>query len=85
MAKSKRKPSAPENETKADKFRRLASKRVTKCLNALRQVGQLSGPGYESSPEQVEKIFTAIGNAANEAMQKFQNKGAAKAKAQFEI
>jgi len=80
MAKGKGRPagksSTPANESKAEKFIRLASKRMTKTLNSIRQLGQLSGSGYESSPEQVAKMFGALNDAAKSAYDKFQSKGA---------
>lgn len=63
------------NESKAEKFVRLASKRTSKVLNSIRQVGQLSGAGYESSDEQVAKVFGAISDAAQAAFAQFQAKG----------
>ena len=65
MAKSQTKPKqtrAPRlpidrsNETKAQKFSRLASKRVTKALKAIKNVGNLAGSGYDKTPDQVKRI-----------------------------
>lgn len=55
-----KKSSVPANETKAQKFVRLGNKRVPKALKAIRQIGQLAGSGYESSPEQRKKITDAL-------------------------
>lgn len=88
MATRGRKPGkskTPKDETKEQKFVRLASARTTKVLNALRQVGQLSGAGYESNEKQIEKIFTAINDAAKAAFVKFQNKGTKKSEAVFTL
>ena len=80
-AKRGRKPGVSKvdpNETKAEKFVRLASKRVTKTLNNIRQIGQLSGAGYECTPEQVAKMFGALNAAAETAYNRFNAKGASK-------
>jgi len=51
----------PPNETKREKFRRLAEARVNKILAMLRLLGNLSGTGfYEYDRDQVEQIFTAL-------------------------
>jgi len=47
-------------ESKSDKFKRLASKRVVNAIQKVELITNLSGPGYEYSPEQVEKILTAL-------------------------
>lgn len=58
--KGEKKSSVPTNETKAQKFVRLGNKRVPKALKAIKQIAQLGGNGYESSPEQRAKIVTAL-------------------------
>lgn len=51
----------PPNETKAEKFRRLAEARVNKIIAMLRLLGNLSKTGfYEYDRDQVEQIFTAL-------------------------
>ena len=50
-------------ETKAQKFVRLAESRVTKVLAELRKVGNLAAPNYEYTEEQVKAIMLAL-NAA---------------------
>jgi len=47
-------------ETKSDKFKRLASKRVVNAIQKIELITNLSGPGYEYTPEQVEKILSAL-------------------------
>lgn len=59
------------NESKADKFKRIATYRTNNALKILRSLGQLSAPAYEYTPEQVEKIFGAIQKALDEAKEKF--------------
>ena len=47
-------------ESKADKFKRLASKRVVNAISKIELIANLSGSGYEYTPEQVEKILGAL-------------------------
>jgi ABC-type oligopeptide transport system substrate-binding subunit len=50
----------PENESKQQKFVRLATRRVNKVRKALDQIGLLGSPAYESTDKQREKIAEAI-------------------------
>lgn len=51
-------------ESKADRFKRLASKRVAKALKALDGVRALaSTASYEYTPEQADKIGAALSGA----------------------
>lgn len=50
----------PENETKQQKFIRLATARINKVRKALDQIGLLGGPSYESTEEQRGKMAEAI-------------------------
>lgn len=48
-------------ETKADKFKRVASRRTQKVLDALRKLGNCSNKGiYHYTNDDVTKIFQAI-------------------------
>jgi len=83
MAKSPstgKKKSAPEGETKSAKFSRLASARVSAAVKKISQVGNLAGPGYERTPEQITAIGNHLKNAVNLTLAKFAPKeeGAAK-------
>ena len=60
------------NESKADKFKRLAEPRVDNTLKKIKILGNLAGSGYEYSPEQVEKILTSLKSAVDEVEKKFQ-------------
>lgn len=44
------------SETRAEKFHRLAEKRVPKAGDAIRLVGQLSSNNYESQKEEAQAI-----------------------------
>lgn len=51
----------PPNESKEEKFRRLAEARVNKILAMIRLLGNLSGTNiYSYNLSQVEQIFTAL-------------------------
>jgi hypothetical protein len=52
---------APANESKADKFLRLAPPRVTKVMQGIQSLKKLSArSSYEYSEEQTQKMFAAI-------------------------
>jgi spore coat protein CotF len=69
-----RKP-VPENESKADKFRRLGNARLKKACKATRQLVSLSNTSqYEFRPDQVEAILSALTAAVNAVRQSFQGK-----------
>lgn len=47
-------------ESKSDKFKRLASKRVVNAVSKIELIANLSSSSYESTPEEVEKILSAL-------------------------
>ena len=49
-----------EGESKSDKFKRLASKRVTNAIKMIELVGKLSSSAYEYTGEEIEKIFSTL-------------------------
>ena len=51
---------SPENETGADKFRRLANARANKAISAIQSIGKLVGTNYEKQPDQVHKLHAAL-------------------------
>lgn len=72
MAKKadRKRQAIPANESKADRFKRIAAPRVAKALKAIRQIGFCAGSGYESTPEQqkqireyLEKELVALGSS----------------------
>ena len=65
---------ANPNETRTEKFLRLAPPRVTKVIKALDTLGNCSGSGYEYTEEQIEKMFNAIDEAVKETKAKFEKK-----------
>lgn len=53
--------SAVENESKSEKFIRLAQSRVTKASVAISRLAYLANTNtYEYTPEQVEQMFSAL-------------------------
>ena len=72
-----------EAENKHDKFKRLASKRVSNAIKKIELIGHLSGSSYESTAEEVEKIFSALQQALDGAKEQFSAKTPEKKK--FEL
>ena len=59
-------------ETKRDKFVRLAEARTNKILDMIQLLGNCSNSGaYDYTQQDVDKIFTAIENELREAKKKF--------------
>jgi hypothetical protein len=59
--------SAPENETKRQKFERLADARVKKALHDIRLIGQCANKAlYEYDVKDVDIIVSSITDALNE-------------------
>lgn len=59
-------------ETKREKFVRLAENRTNKILDMIQLLGNLSSAStYEYTQQDVEKIFGAIDAAAKEAKKRF--------------
>lgn len=56
MANSKRKSTAPANETKAEKFIRVGNARLVRVRKSLRALGKLDTSAYERKPEQIDAI-----------------------------
>ncbi len=58
MAESEEKDVA--GESKSDKFKRLASKRVVNAIQKIELITNLAASSYESTPEEVTKILAAL-------------------------
>lgn len=72
-------------ETKREKFVRLAENRTNKILDMIQLLGNLSSIGtYEYTQQDVEKIFGAIENATKEAKKRF-NKVESKNSSRFTL
>lgn len=61
-------------ETEEEKFVRLAEQRTNQALKYIGLVGNLSGPGYKRSPEQVTFIFDHLQEALDRAKDRFGGK-----------
>lgn len=73
-SKNKSKPSVASKaqaETKAQKFVRLAEKRVPAAIKKIMLIGNLSGPGYDPTAEQIKKIEDALATAVEATMARF--------------
>ena len=63
-------------ETKKQRFERIAERRVTEALRQLRLVGNLSNrANYEYSSEQVKQMFDALENEFKQLRQRFRDEG----------
>ena len=60
-----------EGESKHDKFKRLASQRVTNAIKKIELIGNLSSSGYEYAPEEVEKIFVSLQQTLDSTKNRF--------------
>lgn len=58
-------------EDKNSKFRRIAEQRVSKLLNQIRLLGNLSSANYEYSDEEISEVFDAIRNQLDVCEAKF--------------
>lgn len=74
MPKKSKGSQVPPNETKAQKFARLANQRVNRVIQIYKQLGSLGGSAYESTPDQIKKIGEALTNAQTRAMDQLNKK-----------
>ena len=75
---------AKNNESKSERFKRLAEKRTKRVLDDIRILSNLSNKGlYSYTPEQIKKIFSAADSAISEAKQRF--KGKEKKETEFKL
>lgn len=70
------------DESKADAFKRLATKRTTVALDKIRLIGNLTSANYEYSDEQAARIISALQNSLNDLARKFAK---CKEKVKFEL
>ena len=62
------------NETKAERFVRLAEPRVSRACKAISLIGHLAASSYEYTEEQVETMFKAMQDELNAQRAKFDKK-----------
>lgn len=60
-----------EKESPEDRFKRLASLRTQNALKRIKLVGNLSGPGYKYTDEQIDKIIAVLRGAVDEVEARF--------------
>ena len=60
-----------ENESKHDKFKRLATLRVRNAIKRIELVGNLSSPGYEYTEEEAGKILSSMQETLDVVKEKF--------------
>ena len=60
-----------KNESKVDRFIRIAEPRVNRACKAVSLLGNLAGSGYEYTPAQVEAMFGAVQETLDEAKAQF--------------
>lgn len=74
-----------EQETKREKFVRLAEARTNKIIDMLQLLGNCSNTStYDYTLQDVEKIFNAIETEVREAKKKF-NRGERKKNTRFKL
>lgn len=66
--------SIPENETKNEKFLRIATPRVNAIIDKLDILSNCSASNYEYTEEQVETMFQAIRDAVDACYNEFRPK-----------
>jgi len=59
------------NESKADRFKRVATPRIRKAVKAINVIGYCSSKAYEYTPEQIEKITEVLFAAVNGLVDSF--------------
>ncbi len=59
------------NETKEDRFKRLAEQRIAATLDKIRLIGNLATSQYSYNSDQVAKIFAALKEAVADVEDKF--------------
>lgn len=60
-----------ENESKEQRFVRIAEPRVNRACKAVSLLGNLAGSGYDCTPEQVDAMFGAVQAALDNARAQF--------------
>lgn len=63
-----------ENETKSEKFVRIATHRVNSVIDKLGILENCAGSAYEYTGEQIEAMFEAIHTAVDNCHSKFQSR-----------
>jgi hypothetical protein len=68
---------APQQESKRDRFERLAERRVTNALKQIRLIGNLANRGnYDYTDEHVRQLLDALEAEMRHLRKRFQQQGA---------
>lgn len=70
-------------ETRRDKFERLAVRRVNRAITSIRLLGNLSSGNYQWEIEDIRYIRTALNRAIEQTFQKFEARKAPSATSEF--
>lgn len=66
----------PANETNADRFKRVATRRTNAALKQIHLLGNCADRGsYEYNEEQVRSMMTSLENAITSLHERFRNSG----------
>ena len=72
IRKTQGRQKASKNETKRDRFRRLAQRRTNQVIKRLRILGNCADKGrYEYAKEDMERIFSAVDRRLNKTKARF--------------
>jgi len=71
-------------ESREERFKRIAQKRVNIALEKIRLIGNLACPNYIYTPDQTEKIITALRTSIADVESKFKSTSQ-KNKTNFEL
>lgn len=67
-----KKTSGANGQDKADRFTRVATKRVSRALDGIHRIGNLSNTNvYGYQPEQIDKMFNAMRAELDAAQDRF--------------
>lgn len=72
--KTRKTQTIPTDESKADRFTRVVSPRVSKAVKAIGVIGFCAGSTYEFTPEQVVQINNVLEKAIMALRAKFESK-----------
>jgi hypothetical protein len=73
----------PDNETRNERFRRLAATRGDRLIREISLLGNLASKNYEYSPEEVAALFEPIENELKEVRALFDPSSPSKRKVSF--
>lgn len=72
--KARRRQTINKDESKSERFVRVVTPRVSKAVKAIKVIGYCAGTAYESTPEQVAQITSALQIAIRVLVGKFEDK-----------